>query len=135
MSKVTYWLRWLTFIPGAFLASFIINYLLLGLILIFISAEKAAYFLNIFLFPFTGEIIFVYIGSLIAPQPKMRSLIIVFIITIILVIPLPFIKLPEDKIVEIMFPTLDNMLRLIMSLIGAVVGFCIAKKSHKTIRN
>lgn len=133
MSKVTYWLRWLAFIPGAFLASFIINYLLLSLILIFISAERAAYFLNIFLFPFTANIIFVYIGSLIAPPPKMRSLIIVFIITIILVVPLAFFKLPEDKIIEIVFPTLDNILKLIMSLIGAVVGFCIAKYTNKVI--
>ena len=90
--------------------------------------------MNIFLFPCSANIILVYVGSLIAPPPKMKSLIIVFIITIILVIPLAFIKLPEDKILEVIFPTLDNILKLIMSLIGAGVGFWMAKKTYKTIK-
>lgn len=134
MSNIKYWFRWLAVLPGGFIAGLIVNYLLLGLILVFISAEKAEYFLNIFLFPCSANVILVYVGSLIAPQPKMKSLIIVFIITIILVIPLAFIKLPEDKILEVIFPTLDNILKLIMSLIGAGVGFWMAKKTYKTIK-
>lgn len=132
MSKINYWFRWLAIIPGAFFAGYIINFLLLGFILMFISPERAETFLNIFLFPFTITLIFVLVGTLIAPARKIKTSIILFLLVILLEIPLVFIALPDDKIVEIVSPTKDKIIRLIMAIAGAIIGLYIAKKANKT---
>ena len=125
-----YWLRWLAVLPGALFAGVLINLLILRSFLIFIDPVIADKPLNIFLFPFFIALFFVSVGSVIAPQYKLKTAIGFFGVIILMQIALAFIALPDDNMtVEIVSPSQDGVIKSIMTIAGATVGFYIARRN------
>jgi hypothetical protein len=128
-----YWLRWLSVLPAALFAGIFATFPLHWIL--YSTLRNNTIFIDPYpelperLFsPFVIALIFVWVGSHIAPEHKFKTAIILFGIWIFLAISLAFLTLSRANLMGNKLYLQGGGIGLIMGIAGAAIGLYIARK-------
>lgn len=127
---LAYWLRWIAVIPGALiagiLASFPLHWILYSTLTKFIDPYPQLP--ERILFPFVAAIVYIWIGSRIAPDNKIKTAVILFGVWLFLLGGVVFLTLSGTNFKGRGLYFQGGGIGPVMAGVGALVGLYIVKK-------
>jgi uncharacterized membrane protein YvlD (DUF360 family) len=126
-----YWLRWLAVLPGALLAGILAGFPLHWIL--YSTLRNETIFIDPYpelperlLFPFVVSAVFIWIGSRIAPEHKVKTSVILFGLWMFLIGGFVFLTLAGANLMGRKLYFQGGGIGPIMAIAGAVVGLYIA---------
>ncbi len=134
----TYWLRWFVVLPGALLGGILVGFPLHWIL--YFTLRNETIFIDPYpelperiLFPFVMTIVFIWVGSRIAPEHKLKTSIVLFGILLFIIGGFVFLTLSGSDWLGYQLYFQYSGIGTVMAVVGAFVGLYIVKRKEKNL--
>ncbi len=134
----TYWLRWVAVFPGALLGGILTSFPLHWIL--YFTLRNETIFIDPYpelperiLFPFVMTTVFIWVGSRIAPEHKLKTSIVLFGILLFIISGFVFLTLSGSDWLGYQLYFQYSGISTVMAVVGAFVGLYFVRRKEKNL--